>query len=106
MFAMTEGSDFVLIGKKSREVDLPSFLKPFEILSRFEEAYQQIPSLNKTQLQVLTNLRWDSLNNYLGWMIDRKMIQTNNDGKVKSFRLTEKGRRSLYKLAVFLDSLK
>lgn len=107
MFTMTERIDLVL-GAKSKKPgeDLPSFLKPLEILSRFVEVYQERSELNKTNLQILTKLRWDSLNNYLGWMVDRELVQTKMEGNTRTFCLTEKGRKSLHILAIFLSTLK
>lgn len=95
-----------MLTRLQSEEQIANFLKPIFILDRFASAFSERTELNKTQLQLLSKLRWDSFNNYLDWLIAKEFLQCRKEGRVEIYSLTEQGRITFNILATFIDCLK
>ncbi len=96
----------MLLTKLPSEDYVANFLKPIYVLERFGAAFRDKSELNKTQLQMVTKLRWDSFNNYLNWLMAKEFLQYRKQDKTETYFLTEKGRKSLNILAIFIACIK
>jgi predicted transcriptional regulator len=94
-----------VLAKVQSDEQAVNFLRPLYILERFATVFRERSEVNKTQLQLLTKLRWDSFNNYLHWLIDRGFVKHRKEGKGEIYYLTERGRESLNILTTFIGCL-
>lgn len=83
-----------------------SFLKPLFVLERFGAAFRDKTEVNKTQLYLITKLRWNSFNNYLDWFVSKDFIGCRKESGTESYHMTENGRKILSILTILLSCIR
>lgn len=81
-----------------------SFNSNIKVLERFAIAFSEHSSLKKTQLHLISKLRWDSFERYLEWFQIKDYVKYTNDMDDKGkYHVTENGREMFYRLLKLLE---
>lgn len=82
------------------------FLKPLFIMERFASAFRDKSEINKTELQLLTKLRWDIFSKYADLLVAKRLLLRRKTHRMEAYTMTEHGRKFFGIVAICLDCLK
>lgn len=83
-----------------------NFLKPLFIMERFASAFRDKSEINKTELQLLTKLRWNLLSKYVNLLVSKGFLLRRKTPKMIMYTMTERGRKFFSIVMICLGCLK
>jgi len=82
-----------------------AFKTNVQVLGRLAESFIENNSLKKTEMHLVSRLRWDSFVKYLDWMQKNGFIESQIDGRVRTYMLTPSGREMFNRLLDFVGCI-